>query len=145
MSVKEVIDRFDGEYEFLSNFFPAKVNLDGIEFPALENAYQAAKNFDLDRRKEFLTLTAGKAKKEGRKSVLRPDWEQVKILVMTGLVRDKFSRNPELRKMLLDTGDSELIEGNYWHDTFWGVCRGEGENHFGKILMKVRGELRKTS
>ena len=27
-------------------------------------------------------------------------------------------------------------------DFFWGVCNGKGENHLGKILMKVRDEIR---
>ena len=60
---------------------------------------------------------------------------------MYEIVKDKFSRNPELRVKLLNTGDIELIEGNYWGDTFWGVCNGKGENHLGKILMRVRKEL----
>ena len=42
------------------------------------------------------------------------------------------------------TDDVELIEGNEWSDTFWGVCRGQGENWLGKILMKTRDNLRKT-
>jgi predicted NAD-dependent protein-ADP-ribosyltransferase YbiA (DUF1768 family) len=59
-------------------------------------------------------------------------------------VKDKFSRNPELRVKLLNTGDLQLVEGNYWGDTFWGVCNGKGENHLGKILMRVRKELADT-
>jgi len=143
MSYVEVIDSFSGEYRFLSNFFPTKVNLEGIEFPTLENAYQAAKNFDWERRKMFTTLSAGQAKREGQKTMMRPDWEQVKVLIMTSLVRDKFTRNPELGQRLLETGDAMLIEGNHWGDTFWGVCKGKGENHLGKVLMKVREELKR--
>jgi ribA/ribD-fused uncharacterized protein len=73
---------------------------------------------------------------------MRPDWEQVKILIMTSLVRDKFTRHQDLKEQLLATGDAELIEGNWWGDTFWGVCKGKGENHLGKVLMKVREELK---
>ncbi len=142
MSVKDVIDKFSGEYRFLSNFYPSKVSLDGIDFPSVENAYQAAKNFDWDRRKMFVTLTAAEAKREGQKTMMRPDWEQVKVLIMTNLVRDKFTRHQDLREQLLATGDAELIEGNWWGDTFWGVCKGKGENHLGKVLMKVREELK---
>lgn len=50
--------------------------------------------------------------------------------------------SPELRQRLLDTGAEELIEGNYWGDRFWGVCAGSSANHLGKLLMKIRGELR---
>ena len=42
------------------------------------------------------------------------------------------------------TRDRVLIEGNDWGDTFWGMTDGEGENHLGKILMRVRAELREA-
>jgi N-glycosidase YbiA len=135
------IDKFSGEYRFLSNFWLAEVEMDGLTYPCVENAYQAAKNFDRERRKMFLSLTPGQAKNEGRKAIMRPDWEDVKILIMTQLVRDKFNRNKSLQERLLQTGDLELVEGNTWGDTFWGVCNGEGTNHLGKVLMKVRAEL----
>ena len=48
---------------------------------------------------------------------------------------------PELREKLLATGNEELIEGNWWGDTYWGVCKGKGENNLGKSLMKIRTEL----
>lgn len=64
---------------------------------------------------------------------------------MYQIIKDKFTRNPDLRKKLLETGNEELIEGNWWHDTYWGVDikTGKGQNKLGKILMKVREELRK--
>ena len=63
---------------------------------------------------------------------------------MTGIVRDKFTRNPELKRLLLATGDAVLIEGNTWGDRFWGVDKrtGKGENHLGLILMDIREELK---
>lgn len=136
-----MIDNFTGEYYFLSNFYPVKVVLDGLEYPSLENAYQAAKNFDYERRKNFIPLTAKEAKQEGQKILKRPDWDQIKILVMTNLIREKF-KDSELKNKLLLTGNQELIEGNTWGDQYWGVCKGIGENNLGKILMKVREELR---
>ena len=65
----------------------------------------------------------------------------MRIDIMTALVTQKFNRHIDLRKKLLATGDEELIEGNWWGDTFWGVCRGKGDNHLGKILMEVRSKL----
>uniref|UniRef100_UPI00345E83CD NADAR domain-containing protein n=1 Tax=uncultured Duncaniella sp. TaxID=2768039 RepID=UPI00345E83CD len=53
--------------------------------------------------------------------------------------------NPALAEKLIATGDAELVEGNYWHDTVWGVCDGVGENHLGKILMRVREELKNST
>jgi len=61
---------------------------------------------------------------------------------METLLREKFSKDPELRAKLLNTGTSKLVEGNTWGDRFWGVCRGQGENNLGRLLMKVREELR---
>ena len=43
-----------------------------------------------------------------------------------------------------DTNNEELIEGNTWNDTYWGVCNGRGQNHLGKILMKVRSLLKEA-
>ena len=77
--------------------------------------------------------------------VLRGDWEQVKFDVMERCVRYKFAHHPELRDKLLATGDAYLEEGNDWGDTIWGVSNGVGENRLGKILMKVRGELRRDN
>lgn len=58
--------------------------------------------------------------------------------------RKNFNQHPELVGLLIGTGDKILIEGNHWGDACWGVDTrtGQGENHLGKILMKVRGELK---
>ena len=61
----------------------------------------------------------------------------VKVKLMFVLVTEKFKQNPELKQKLLETGNQELIEGNTWNDTFWGVCNGQGQNWLGKILMLV--------
>lgn len=62
---------------------------------------------------------------------------------MRRLVWRKFTDDPYLAELLLATGDEELVEGNVWGDTFWGVCEGKGENWLGKILMDIRKELRR--
>lgn len=136
-----MIDNFMKEYRFLSNFHLAPVEMDGVLYPSTEHAYQAAKTLDLELRKEVVDMTCGSAKRWGQQIKLRPDWEQVKISVMETLVRQKFTRHTDLRDRLLATGDQELIEGNTWNDTFWGVCKGKGTNHLDKILMKIRTEL----
>ena len=87
----------------------------------------------------------GIAKKMGRSLQIRPDWEDVKLNIMEDLVRLKFTTHSGLRKKLLRTGDAELIEGNWWGDQFWGVSKGYGENHLGKILMKVRDDFKNES
>lgn len=87
--------------------------------------------------------SAGKAKRMGQKLTLRPDWEKSKLTIMLKLVREKF-KDPELEQLLYETESDELIEGNSWHDTFWGVCNGVGKNNLGKILMRVRTEIEMT-
>lgn len=132
------INSFHGEYRFLSNFWPVDVTLDGVTYPSVEHAYVAAKTLDVAIRGEILMIELpGDVKRLGRKIKLRSDWEAVKLSIMTDLVRQKFAR-PDLRKLLAMTGKATLIEGNTWGDTFWGVCKGVGENHLGKILMEVR-------
>lgn len=138
----KTIDTFTNEYRFLSNFYPSKVSYDGLEYPTVEHAYQSIKTIDKDMRLKIRnSKTAADAKKLGRKVELRKDWENIKFDVMLELLRQKFAI-PELRQLLLDTGDSELIESNWWGDVVWGVCRGVGKNHLGRLLMQVRNEVK---
>jgi ribA/ribD-fused uncharacterized protein len=139
------IDQFTGDYDFLSNFHPSPIEVDGIVYSTVEHAFQAAKTFDLEEKQAVAqAATPGIAKRKGRKVQLRPDWEQVKVGIMEELVRLKFTTHATQREQLLATGDAELVEGNTWKDTFWGVCRGKGRNALGKILMKVRSDLAKV-
>jgi ribA/ribD-fused uncharacterized protein len=107
----------------------------------VEHAYQAAKTLDRVARLEIANLeTPGQAKRKGRNVTLRADWEEIKLDVMRACIAQKFSREP-LRSQLLATGDTPLVEGNHWGDTFWGVCKGKGQNNLGVILMQVRRDL----
>jgi len=153
-----MILKFDGEHRFLSNFWPAQVVLDGERYASVEAAYQAAKSLDAGFREAVRSCgeDSKAVKALGKKmkwrdindsmhsTRLRPCWDdEFKLKVMNDLVRQKFS-DPELGGRLLATGDQELEEGNWWGDRFWGVCKGEGENHLGKILMAVREELKQV-
>lgn len=139
-----MIGSFQGEYRYLSNFWRCKVEFDGVCYPSVENAFQAAKTLDLKRRKPFESYTSFDAKKYGHQLDIREDWEDVKLDIMYQLVKDKFTNNSNLEVLLVMTKDHELVEGNTWGDVFWGVCKGKGENHLGKILMRVRDELLST-
>ena len=133
---------FDGEYAFLSNFYERKIEYKGITYGSSEAAFQAQKTIKPEERERFIGLTPMQSKRLGRKITLRLDWEEVKTQIMYEIVREKFLQHPDLAAMLVATKDEELVEGNYWRDTVWGVCDGVGENRLGKILMKVREELR---
>lgn len=135
------IDDFRFKYRWLSNFHLVSIDYEGIVYPSTEHAYQAAKTLDVELRKKIAALEKPvQAKKLGAKIPLRDDWESIKLGVMETVLRKKF-QDPELKQKLLDTGNEELIEGNWWGDTFWGICKGVGENHLGKLLMKIRSEL----
>lgn len=136
------VKSFVAQYAFLSNFFVSPVYYKGIVYETAEHAYQSAKTDDPVWKERVRTATTpGKAKRTGKFLIVKPDWESIKVDVMEEILRSKF-RNPTLAKLLLVTGTKELIKGNTWNDTFWGVCNGVGENHLGKLLMKIRHELK---
>lgn len=146
----KMIDKFDGEFAFLSNFYESPVSDGFTTFPTVEHYFQAAKAVwvkdydDIQHAK-----TPGEAKRIGRKIAIRGDWEFIKLDVMEDALRKKFAI-PELREQLLATGDAELIEGNWWHDNTWGNCSCDkcksipGQNNLGKLLMKIRDDIRKS-
>ena len=145
-----MIKDFTEKYFFLSNFYNCYLTYEGIIYCSTEAAFQAAKTLDINERKRIAKLGPSDAKKVGRKVVLRSDWEDVKDKVMYDVCLAKFTQNDSLRlrERLLATGDEELIEGKTWHDNCWGNCSCDkckntiGENRLGKILMKIREELK---
>lgn len=136
------IDEFRGKYYFLSNFYNSPVTYEGITYQNNEAAFQAMKVTTDEIRKQFADLPPNLAKRKGRNVQLRNDWEEVKEQYMYEIVLAKFKQNKDLKKRLLATGTSELIEGNTWGDVIWGMCKGQGENKLGKILMRIRNELK---
>lgn len=133
---------FSGEYDFLSNMFVCLlVDMDGTEYRSSEHYYQSHKT--LDNRERYLIQTSKTpmhSKTLGRKCELRPDWNDVKDQVMETALRLKFN-NEYLRNKLIETHPHKLVEGNYWGDTYWGVCNGRGQNKLGMLLMKIRDEF----
>ena len=141
--MRDTITSFRDEYEYLSNFFEVDVQWDGRIYRNSEAAFQSAKTLNPQIRDSFTLLDPLSAKRKGRQVMLRPDWEAVKTTIMETVVRAKFRQHPDLAKRLVETGDAELMEGNDWNDTCWGVDlrTGEGENRLDKILMSLREEL----
>lgn len=142
-----MISEFRGENYFLSNFYVAPFVYDRVRYQTVEAAFQAAKCINPGDRIQFAGLEPGEAKRLGRKVALRSDWERVKDGIMLELVRAKFSQNPELKIALIATGEEELVEGNNWHDNYWGRCRcpkccgRSARNQLGKTLMVLRSEF----
>lgn len=131
---------FFGEYRFLSNFWPSLIEFEGLNYPTVENAYQAAKTTEEKERMRFVNVSAAAAKSLGQKVKLRPDWESFKIPVMNQCLKAKFAL-PDLKKLLLSTGDAYLEETNTWKDRYWGVCDGEGQNWLGRLIMSIRDDI----
>ena len=137
-----MIHSFSGEYEWLSNFSESPIQDEHhLTYPTVEHYFQAKKAVAYEDMIEIArAATPGEAKKLGRRVYMRRDGENIKLDVMETALRKKFSI-PELREKLIATGDKVLVEGNWWHDTYWGVCNGEGQNNLGLLLMKIRKEL----
>jgi len=142
-----------------SNFPLYPVRLDGVEYPSVEHGYQAGKIVDLDARflrvsnEGVLKMTPAQVKNWGRTFPLPTDWNSRKVDVMWGLLKQKWISpitETSLSRKLLLTGDRLLVEGNYWHDVFWGKCycsrhQWDGENYLGRMLMRIRYILATTS
>lgn len=136
-----MISTFSGKHRFLSNFHPCTIVYEGIQYPSTEHAYQAAKTDDRGKRIAISWLPSpGNAK---RHAPAKPDdWHKGRgFKVMSDITHLKY-QIPELRELLLKTGDEELVEGNTHNDTYWGVCRGVGKNYLGIILMRERAHIR---
>jgi len=142
-----IIDRFIGDYRWLSNFYPTDVPP-----KSTEHYYQAAKARNDEEGKNWKNVilavpTPGEAKKLGGKVPLRKDWEDIKVTIMQFALAKKFLGSYELYQKLIDTKDAYLIEGTTWHDCTWGICIRKdcekcrdkrGKNILGKLLMELR-------
>lgn len=159
---------FKGSLRFLSNMYPCQISIEKASvspfpkhlkpywmfnnelfksnFISSEHLYQACKADDIAWAE--LVLNAEKPEKTkvlarrliGSTFELREEFHEQKLELMKWAVTEKFHQNPDLMSMLKSTGDMELVERNYWGDTFWGECQGRGANHLGKILMQIRKE-----
>jgi ribA/ribD-fused uncharacterized protein len=143
----EAITVFDGEFAFLSNFFPCQIIFEGRVFQSSEHLFMSFKQ-ESEEWKDICAsskFTPGQIKRKARKVELRSDWEEIKVDCMRKAVMAKFSQSIDLKEKLLATSERELIEGTTWGDKVWGIClkTGEGENKLGKILMEVRTILSK--
>lgn len=150
-----MISEFQGKYRPLSNFWYKDVYLpdDNNVYPTNEHAFQAFKTLDLERRSIILkadTPSIAKALGRDKETILRDDWPLMRRRVMLHLLVIKFTYS-DMEELLLSTGQQKLIEGNDWHDNYWGVCNCQsctqerarenpklGSNWLGRLLMHTR-------
>lgn len=145
MKYTQIVEEFQGEYRWLSNFWV----YDTVRGLSVEHHYQAAKATNYQDYLRIMSAeNAYEAKQLGKPIdkggilvTVRPDWDSIKLILMEQFTREKYATNHTLAQKLRDTKGSLLLETNRWNDTFWGICNGVGENHLGKIIMKVRDEF----
>ena len=142
--------RGDKYFEF-TNFYESPVVIDGVQWQSNEHYFQAQKYPGVNgaRLRELIRVapTARDAFTLGRDKThahLRsPQWDTVKYAIMLKAVRAKFSGHPQLKNLLLSTGNSILVEDAGANDTYWGAGADyNGTNALGQILMQVRQELK---
>lgn len=136
------------EYRFLSNFHIAPIAHNGIVYQTTEHFYQAKKTHD---QTEFDAIVAAETPKEAKRlgglvkmtESHKAYWNNVRDAYMLKALRLKFTQHDDLKDKLVATNDIELVEYAPWGDTYWGVNKNyQGENKLGKLLMKVREELK---
>ena len=135
------ITEFSGEYRWLSNFYPCVLYYNYQKFLNSEAAYQCQKCANEEDKAQFSFLKAGPAKRMGRAIEVRSDWNDIKVQEMEEITFLKYMQNKELREKLIATFPEDIIEGNRWGDTFWGVCDQVGANVLGQILMNLREDI----
>lgn len=122
------ICKFDGKYSFLSNFYPCKVIYDGMRYPSVEHAYQAAKTNNVSDRKYIACCESAKAAKRfGKKVDLIVDYLQ--------LVKwPKMQISKQLYQAIVDIMESQSYE---FKDKKGYAHLGEGRVYAGKRRLEL--------
>ncbi|MCH5375917.1 MAG: NADAR family protein [Planctomycetes bacterium] len=136
------------EYGEFSNFAAYPISVDGRKWYTSEHYFQAAKFSNAKDREAIRKVKSPmQAARMGRdrKRKLRRDWESCKVNVMRRAVLEKFRQHPDLRELLLSTGNAKLVEHTA-NDDYWGDGGdGSGKNMLGRILMETRDRLREEA
>lgn len=130
------------QWKSLSNFAIATIVVDGKEYRSVEHYFQACKS--TTEWEHEMVRNAGspaEARSLGKTVGLRPDWEDVKEDVMMAGLLAKFRQHPQLRQLLLSTGDRPVHEDSP-NDMEWGWGQGRGQDRLGKLLVRVRAIIR---
>lgn len=140
-----MIHEFRDDTRWLSNFTKCKIEINGVIYPSVENAYMSMKSRDKEWKKRCVTLSPAQSKVEANKIQLRENWDEVRIQAMNHCLKQKFNQEP-FKSKLIATGNENIQEGNVWNDTFWGIDLTQtpnvGENHLGRLIMNIRETLK---
>jgi len=116
-----------GPYKCLGNSYSATILVEGITYPSVEHAFQAAKVSDRATKFQISKASLAEVRNLLEDIWIRPNWNDVKYATLHQLVKLKFESNKELAKVLMGTGTKLLGS--------------KTEAELGSILMKVRSEL----
>lgn len=137
--------RTSGAYGCFSNFYPSPIVVGGKEWPTTEHYFQAMKFKGTPYEEEIRNLATpmiAAAAGRDRTKPLRKDWEEVKDNVMYMALFAKFTQHANLRSILTGTDNALLVEHTH-KDRYWADGGdGTGKNMLGKLLMRVRDELK---
>ena len=146
---------------FMSNWTHSPFTYDGHQYNCAEQAimHQKALLFK-DPKMGAAIMNTDSPKKQkslGRKVVNFDEkvWQQNVPDLAYGILRAKFTDNPNFRELLLQTGEREIFEASPY-DKIWGIgskpevavkydstrLNAKGSNLLGKTLMRVRKDLR---
>ena len=146
--MNDVIGFYPREFYCLDNFSSFKVEWDGYLYASLEEAYQTAKFLKsapeiAEEIKKSHSAHEAQKIAFANKDKVRSDWQEVKLTIMEELLRKKLQQIPYVKQKLLQTKDYIIVEDSP-KDNFWGWGKDRtGENHLGKLWMKLRDELLK--
>ncbi len=140
--------KVDAPYGCFSNFSPHAIELVGVKWATVEHYYQARKFLGTKCEHLMAEIQAAASPELAANIGRNPaypicaDWDLQKWDVMYRAVWQKFSTHLDLQQVLLATIDAEIIEDSPV-DYFWGCGIDQtGLNHLGRILMRVRTEIR---
>lgn len=149
MKLPKIINKYEDQYRFLSNFYPCSIEMkfgnETYVTRSVEHAYQMSK-FEVCSApflEIFYTTSAGAVKKiaDANKHLVLDGFHDKKYQLMAELLERKFVYGSGLADLLVITGIAYLEEGNTWGDIFWGVCNGKGDNNLGCLQMQLREAL----
>lgn len=142
------IPYYETSYFAFSNFSAHSIRVDGILYPTAEHAYHAQKFTDqaiIDELRAAGSPLEAYEIAHRYKSQRKENWDDIKVSVLYELVREKVRQHKEVRDTLLASGDEDIVEVNP-NDDFWGNGPdGNGQNQTGKILMRIREELKASA
>jgi len=139
-------------YGAFSNLYKRTIVFEGATYPTAEHAYQAGKPRK-DSVREWLLAAPSPALLAMAAHGLywwdvTPGWSKTKFVRMKAVLKEKFTQNEDLRRLLLSTGTARIVEAasvDSAVNRLWGEVNGRGKNMLGKLLMEIRAELSRAS